>query len=67
MGGWRTDPLAPNPMTRVAIYAGSFDPITRGHEDLIRRSLGFVDQLVVAVASNISKQRRCVHHRGVWH
>lgn len=43
-------------MPRVAIYAGSFDPITRGHEDLIRRSLGFVDQLIVAVATNVSKQ-----------
>ena len=41
---------------RTAIYAGSFDPITRGHEDLIRRSLSFVDRLVVAVATNIAKQ-----------
>lgn len=41
---------------RTAIYAGSFDPITHGHEDLIRRSLGFVDQLIVAVATNASKQ-----------
>jgi pantetheine-phosphate adenylyltransferase len=41
---------------RIAIYAGSFDPITRGHEDLIRRSLRFVDRLVVAVATNIAKQ-----------
>jgi pantetheine-phosphate adenylyltransferase len=41
---------------RIAIYAGSFDPITRGHEDLILRSLEFVDQLIVAVATNSSKQ-----------
>jgi pantetheine-phosphate adenylyltransferase len=41
---------------RTAVYAGSFDPITRGHEDLIRRSLAFVDTLVVAVATNVSKQ-----------
>jgi pantetheine-phosphate adenylyltransferase len=41
---------------RIAVYAGSFDPITRGHEDLIRRSLAFVDRIVVAVATNISKQ-----------
>jgi pantetheine-phosphate adenylyltransferase len=40
----------------VAIYAGSFDPITRGHEDLIRRSCEFVDKLVVAVARNSSKK-----------
>jgi pantetheine-phosphate adenylyltransferase len=41
---------------RIAIYAGSFDPITRGHEDLVSRSLEFVDKLVVAVATNVSKQ-----------
>src|SRR6478672_5740620 len=41
---------------RTAIYAGSFDPMTRGHEDLIRRSLEFVDRLVVAVAINVAKQ-----------
>src|SRR4051812_39818814 len=44
------------PNSRVAIYAGSFDPITRGHEDLIHRSLEFVDRLIVAVATNSSKQ-----------
>ena len=43
-------------MTRIAIYAGTFDPITRGHEDLIRRSLSFVDRLLVAVAVNVAKQ-----------
>lgn len=43
-------------MTRTAIYAGTFDPITRGHEDLIRRSLAFVDTLLVAVAVNLQKQ-----------
>jgi pantetheine-phosphate adenylyltransferase len=43
------------PNARVAIYAGSFDPITRGHEDLMHRSLEYVDRLVVAVATNSSK------------
>lgn len=43
-------------MATTAIYAGSFDPITRGHEDLIRRSLTFVDRLIVAVAMNLAKQ-----------
>ncbi len=40
---------------RIAIYAGTFDPITRGHEDLMMRSLAFVDRLVVAVARNVTK------------
>ena len=43
-------------MPTVAIYAGSFDPITRGHEDVIRRSRDFVDRLVVAIATNSAKQ-----------
>ena len=43
-------------MTRVAVYPGSFDPITREHEDLIRRSLGIADRVVVAVATQSSKQ-----------
>ncbi|GBD33011.1 MAG: phosphopantetheine adenylyltransferase [Gemmatimonadales bacterium] len=43
-------------MSRVGVYPGSFDPVTRGHEDLIRRSLRFVDRLVVGVAEHSGKQ-----------
>jgi pantetheine-phosphate adenylyltransferase len=43
-------------MTPVAVYPGSFDPVTRGHEDLIRRALSFADTVIVAVAVNITKQ-----------
>ena len=43
-------------MNTTAVYPGSFDPITKGHEDLIHRSLGFVDRIVVAVAVNVVKQ-----------
>ena len=43
-------------MTRIAIYPGSFDPPTRGHEDLVRRSLALCDRLIVAVATNAAKQ-----------
>jgi pantetheine-phosphate adenylyltransferase len=49
-------PHDPRPTTRTAIYPGSFDPPTRGHEDLIRRALGFCDRLIVAVAINGNKQ-----------
>ena len=42
---------------RVGIYPGSFDPLTRGHEDIARRSLQFVDQLIVAVAHHPSAQK----------
>jgi pantetheine-phosphate adenylyltransferase len=43
-------------MTRIAIYPGSFDPPTRGHEDLIRRSLRLADRVIVAIATNSAKQ-----------
>jgi pantetheine-phosphate adenylyltransferase len=42
-------------MTRIALYPGSFDPPTKGHEDLIRRSLALADKVIVAVALNSSK------------
>ena len=46
-------------MKRIALYPGSFDPITRGHEDLIHRSLEFVDKLIVAAADNVANQPLC--------
>lgn len=43
-------------MKRIAIYPGSFDPPTKGHEDLIHRSLALCDELIVAVAVNFHKE-----------
>ena len=43
-------------MSRLAIYAGTFDPITRGHEDIMVRALDYGDQLVVGVAPSSNKQ-----------
>ena len=43
-------------MTRIAVYPGSFDPPTKGHEDLVRRSLALADRVIVAVAVNVAKQ-----------
>ena len=42
-------------MQRVAVYPGSFDPITNGHADLVARSLQVFDKVVVAVAFNPNK------------
>lgn len=42
--------------TRVAVYPGSFDPLTMGHMDIIQRSLKSFDRVVVAVAVNPSKE-----------
>jgi pantetheine-phosphate adenylyltransferase len=39
----------------LAVYAGSFDPITNGHVDIVRRSLQVFDQIIVAVAFNANK------------
>jgi len=41
---------------RVAIYPGTFDPITRGHEDLVRRAAGLFDKLILAIAESPSKR-----------
>ena len=43
-------------MKRKAVYAGSFDPITKGHLDIVRRALGVFDEVVVAVAYNPAKE-----------
>ena len=40
---------------KKAIYAGSFDPITSGHVDIIKRASGIVDELVVGVLNNSAK------------
>jgi pantetheine-phosphate adenylyltransferase len=40
---------------RIGIYPGTFDPITNGHSDIIRRALHVVDRLVIGVARNDSK------------
>lgn len=42
-------------MSRVAIYPGSFDPITRGHLDLIDRTTQLFDRVIVSVATNTRK------------
>ncbi|MBW1679472.1 MAG: pantetheine-phosphate adenylyltransferase [Deltaproteobacteria bacterium] len=43
-------------MEKIAVYPGSFDPLTNGHLDIIRRGLNIVDRLIVAVAINKAKE-----------
>jgi pantetheine-phosphate adenylyltransferase len=43
-------------MKRVAVYPGTFDPITNGHIDLIYRALEFVDELIIAILVNSEKK-----------
>ena len=42
-------------MKRIAVYPGSFDPMTNGHVDLIRRGCHIFDKVVVAVLRNVEK------------
>ena len=43
-------------MKRIAVFPGSFDPITKGHESVIIRSLGLFDIIIVAVGVNSEKK-----------
>jgi pantetheine-phosphate adenylyltransferase len=41
---------------RIAVYPGTFDPITLGHEDIVRRAASLFDEVIVAVAGSTNKQ-----------
>jgi len=43
-------------LKRVIVYPGTFDPLCRGHEDIVRRALNLFDEVVVGVATNAPKQ-----------
>ena len=43
-------------MKRNAVYPGTFDPITNGHQDLVRRAAGIFDKVIVAIAANPNKK-----------
>jgi pantetheine-phosphate adenylyltransferase len=42
---------------RIAIFPGSFDPFTKGHEDIVLRGIKIFDEVIVAIGNNSSKQR----------
>ncbi len=42
-------------MNRIAVFPGSFDPVTKGHEEIVRRSLPLFDTIIVAIGRNTSK------------
>jgi len=41
---------------KIAVYPGTFDPLTNGHVDIVKRSLALFDEVIVAVARNSKKQ-----------
>ncbi len=44
------------PGKRIALFPGSFDPFTRGHESIVERALPLFDEIVIAIGVNINKQ-----------
>ena len=54
-----TSALSPaSDQPRIAVYSGTFDPLTRGHEDVARRAAGLFDEVIVAVARAHHKKTR---------
>ena len=45
-------------MKRVAIFPGSFDPFTKGHEDIVLRGLTLFDEIIIAIGYNSTKSQR---------
>lgn len=43
-------------MSNIAVFPGSFDPVTLGHEDILRRALPLFDEIIVAIGENSTKQ-----------
>lgn len=43
-------------MERIAVFPGSFDPITKGHESIIRRAMPLFDRIIVAIGENAEKK-----------
>ena len=44
-------------MKRIALFPGSFDPFTKGHEDIVRRGLLLFDEVVIGIGNNANKKR----------
>ena len=51
-------PSSPVRSPRIAVYSGTFDPLTLGHEDVVRRSAGLFDEVILAVAKAHHKKTR---------
>ena len=43
-------------MKKVAVFPGSFDPITKGHENVIKRAIPLFDEIIIAIGENAQKQ-----------
>lgn len=59
-------------MKKIGVFAGSFDPFTKGHEDILRRALPLFDEVIVAIGYNASKdymfgiEKRIAHIEAIF-
>lgn len=59
-------------MSRIAVFPGSFDPFTKGHECIIDKALGLFDEVVIAIGQNTSKnylfplEKRKAHIKSIF-
>lgn len=54
-------------MYKRAVFPGSFDPITVGHEDIIRRAIPLFDEIIIAIGQNIEKKSQfSIEDRVAW-
>lgn len=54
-GNWRSQREGEIGLVRVAIYPGTFDPVTNGHLDILQRAVSVFDEVIIAVASDSNK------------
>ncbi|MDD5570453.1 MAG: pantetheine-phosphate adenylyltransferase, partial [Bacteroidales bacterium] len=60
-------------MSKIAVFPGSFDPITKGHESIVRRALPLFDKIIIAIGVNSEKafyftsEQREAHVKQVFH
>jgi len=59
-------------MSRIAVFPGSFDPFTKGHECIVEKALGLFDEVVIAIGQNTSKnylfplEKRKAHIKSIF-
>lgn len=46
-----------NNASRIAVFPGSFDPVTKGHEAIVKRALPLFDKIIIAIGNNTEKSK----------